>query len=87
MSKRKVGCVFHRDGNVLRVNFGREPDPPAPRFPGAAGLREVSLEEIPKLGLAGSRRTTRRKLSIFSAQTGCIDGDAMRRLCVRGHQR
>jgi hypothetical protein len=50
MSKRKIGCVFHRDGNVLRVNFRREPDPPAPRFPGAAGLREVSLEEDSQIG-------------------------------------
>jgi hypothetical protein len=50
MSKRKIGCVFHRDGNVLRVNFRREPDPPAPRFPGAAGLREVGLEEDSQIG-------------------------------------
>jgi hypothetical protein len=44
MSNRKIRCVIRRDGNVLRVNFGQPPDPPAPRFPGAAGLREGSLE-------------------------------------------
>jgi hypothetical protein len=28
-----------REGNVVRVDFRREPDPPAPRFPGAAAMR------------------------------------------------
>ncbi len=32
-------CVIARDRNVVRVDFNREPDPPAPRFPGAAALR------------------------------------------------
>jgi hypothetical protein len=31
--------VIARDSNVLRVDFHREPDPPAPRFPGAGALR------------------------------------------------
>ena len=31
--------VIAREDNVVRVDFGREPDPPAPRFPGATGLR------------------------------------------------
>ncbi len=31
--------VIARQDNVVRVDFGREPDPPAPRFPGATGLR------------------------------------------------
>lgn len=35
-----VDCyVIARDRNVLRVDFSREPDPPAPCFPGANGLR------------------------------------------------
>jgi hypothetical protein len=32
-------CVIARDRDVLRVDFSREPDPPAPCFPGANGLR------------------------------------------------
>ena len=35
---RLVSC---REDNVLWVDFRRDPDPPAPRFPGAGGLREI----------------------------------------------
>jgi hypothetical protein len=31
--------IVERDKNVVRVDFGGEPDPPAPKFPGAAGER------------------------------------------------
>jgi hypothetical protein len=31
--------VIGRESNVLHVDFHREPDPPAPRFPGAGALR------------------------------------------------
>ena len=31
--------VIARDRNVVRVDFRREPDPPAPKFPGAGALR------------------------------------------------
>ena len=31
--------VIARESNVLRVDFQHEPDPPAPRFPGAAAVR------------------------------------------------
>ena len=31
--------VIARERNVVTVDFSREPDPPAPRFPGANGLR------------------------------------------------
>lgn len=35
-----VDCyVIARESNVVRVDFNREPDPPAPHFPGARGLR------------------------------------------------
>lgn len=37
-------CVIARDSNVVRIDFNREPDPPAPRFPGAVGLREHRSE-------------------------------------------
>lgn len=32
-------CIVAREHNVVRVDFSREPDPPAPRFPGARGAR------------------------------------------------
>ena len=31
--------VIARESNVVRVDFKRDPDPPAPHFPGAIGLR------------------------------------------------
>jgi len=31
--------IIAREDNVIRVDFRREPDPPAPRFPGAGALR------------------------------------------------
>ena len=31
--------VIARESNVVRVDFRREPDPPAPCFPGANGVR------------------------------------------------
>ena len=37
--------VIARESNVLRVDFSREPDPPAPRFPGARGLRFDDRED------------------------------------------
>jgi len=33
--------VIAREHNVLRVDFSREPDPPAPRFPGANAMRQT----------------------------------------------
>ena len=35
-----VRFVIARESNVVRVDFNREPDPPAPRFPGAGALRD-----------------------------------------------
>ena len=32
--------VVARERNVVRVDFRREPDPPTPKFPGAAALRK-----------------------------------------------
>lgn len=39
-----TGTVIGRDGNVIRVDFRRNPDPPAPKFPGAAALRDLYPE-------------------------------------------
>jgi hypothetical protein len=36
--------VIGRENNVVRVDFSRDPDPPAPGFPGASGLREIGDE-------------------------------------------
>ena len=33
--------VVERHGNIVRVDFGHEPDPPAPKFPGAGALHEA----------------------------------------------
>jgi hypothetical protein len=41
---RRNSHVIRREHNVLEVDFSREPDPPAPRFPGASGLRELTEE-------------------------------------------
>ena len=37
--------VVGRDRNVVLVDFGRRPDPPAPRFPGAGALRTEETED------------------------------------------
>jgi hypothetical protein len=36
--------VIGREGNIVLVDFSREPHPPAPRFPGANGRRERGYE-------------------------------------------
>ena len=51
------GRILWRDANVVRVDFHKEPDPPAPRFPGAGALRmrgyaEELLEYPAARGLA-----------------------------------
>ena len=45
MTRRNNRYVLHRDNNVLQVDFSREPNPPAPRFPGASGLRGLGQED------------------------------------------
>jgi hypothetical protein len=37
--------VIARNNNVLLVDFSRKPEPAAPRFPGAGGLREGSYQD------------------------------------------
>jgi hypothetical protein len=50
MMRRASGhFVISRENNVLRVDFSRDPDPPTPKFPGAAGLRET-IDESTKTG-------------------------------------
>jgi hypothetical protein len=38
--------VIAREGNIVRVDFRRDPDPPAPRFPGAGALRAEQSEFV-----------------------------------------
>jgi hypothetical protein len=45
MSLIKYGHIIGRENNVVRVDFARESDPPAPKFPGANGFRPVKKEE------------------------------------------
>jgi hypothetical protein len=40
--------VIARENNVVLVNFRRDPDPPAPRFPGAGALRLESEIDDPE---------------------------------------
>ena len=42
--------VVSRENNMVRVDFSRDPDPPAPRFPGATGLREIDDESASEAG-------------------------------------
>ena len=44
--------VVERDGNIVRVDFGGEPDPPAPKFPGAGALHEAPpMSDVAELAL------------------------------------
>ena len=54
--------VIERESNVLRVDFHREPDPPAPRFPGAGALRSQkpsseSIEAMMSVRAAAGQRS------------------------------
>jgi len=39
--------VLGREHNVVHVDFGRKPDPPAPQFPGATALRRTAWYSRP----------------------------------------
>jgi len=49
---RARSCVIERKNNILRVDFRREPDPPAPKFPGAGAMHKIRLEEREEAALA-----------------------------------
>jgi hypothetical protein len=68
--RKNCRYVIHREDNVLQVDFSREPDPPAPRFPGANGLRELPEEDIEQEWSFGesSRALAGRK----SSPTPCL---------------
>jgi hypothetical protein len=45
MYRRTPFYVIERESNIVRVDFGHEPDPPAPRFPGAGALHEAPMSD------------------------------------------
>jgi hypothetical protein len=45
MHRAPSSYVIERDNNVVRVDFWRKPEPPAPKFPGAGALRELSIDQ------------------------------------------
>lgn len=49
MQRTSSRFIISRENNVLRVDFSRDPDPPAPKFPGAGALREP-IEENTNTG-------------------------------------
>jgi hypothetical protein len=63
--------VIARESNVVRVDFARRPDPPAPRFPGAGGYgprRGESLQWI----------RANRKLGVLPLHLrGRVDGSVL----------
>jgi hypothetical protein len=60
--------VIARESNVVRVDFSRDSDPPAPRFPDANGLR-VSDTGRDRADCAGAR-LDRRGVDRFQNITG-----------------
>jgi hypothetical protein len=44
--------IIERERNIVRVDFSREPDPPAPRFPGAGAMRAWMAKESGDVSVA-----------------------------------
>lgn len=44
--------IIDQIDNVVLVDFRREPDPPAPRFPGASGVRPLDCPQA-STGIGG----------------------------------
>ncbi len=57
--------VIARESNVVRADFNREPDPPAPYFPGANGLRlgnaERDVEAFPSAEARRNQKNCARR--------------------------
>jgi hypothetical protein len=51
MVRTTTSYVVERESNVVRVDFGREPDPPAPKFPGAGALHQRPMSDSPEPAL------------------------------------
>jgi len=59
--------VVRRDDNVVHVNFEHEPDPPAPRFPGASSLRVAAVLNDMTVAIAPEMATTQLFLARSTA--------------------
>jgi hypothetical protein len=59
--------IVGRDGNIVHVDFGHEPDPPAPRFPGASSLRFTNELNDASDALAPELATTKHCLANATA--------------------
>lgn len=46
-AKRLDRYVISRESNVVRVDFGRDPEPPPPPFPGAGAMRSCAWRVHP----------------------------------------
>ena len=47
--------VVARERNVVRVDFRQRPDPPTPKFPGAAALRQEMRHSVNAFATAFKR--------------------------------
>ena len=59
VSRRVIG----RESNVLRVDFQGEPDPPEPKFPGAAALRRDMRQLVNAIAATSERSRVTMSLS------------------------
>ena len=62
--------VISRENNVVRVDFSRHPDPPAPRFPGASGLREIGYENARDTKSFAAKALRAASVSFFNVDSG-----------------
>ena len=59
--------IVGRDDNVVHVDFGHEPDPPTPTFPGAGSLRVAAVLSDGAAAIAPELATTQRCLASGTA--------------------
>jgi hypothetical protein len=50
--------IVGRDDNIVHVDFGHEPDPPTPTFPGAGSLRVAAVLSDLSAAIAPELATT-----------------------------
>ena len=77
---RSERFIIARERNAVRVDFRREPDPPSPKFPGAAALRElvppsdnpvsIHANQTEVAWLSDMVPSTRRQTSASSVEKG-----------------
>lgn len=73
--------VIARESNIVRVDFSREPDPPAPCFPGASGLRlsdtECDSEQAPPIAVRAAAGQGARNLFCVALNPNGISNSAL----------